>query len=369
MVVSLGRSDGHRSRDATPAAYRQPVWRARDGLRRRRAAAPPSTATSRGPRPASCCCASRRAASAAPTCTCSTARSRSRHRRGSSAIRSSGSPSPAAALRRAVARLDLRRVPLLPRRAREPLRARALHRPRRHRGFAEYAVADERFCFEVPGDEPPEQIAPLLCAELIALAPRVPVRTRVTTHPLERANDALADCARGASPAPRSSCRNTRLPRGRTVLRPPAARPPRGRGDRAAGRAARSRPGPRGCRRPAPARPGSAGRAARSPVVVRRRRCVSSAKLMVIALLGRRAFPVGVPAGTPATLVATVAAVKQLPVDGRAKPGRPNEGLCDGREAWRSWSSLPRGGRAASVGTQRRVALRGRQHEARRRRE
>jgi propanol-preferring alcohol dehydrogenase len=34
-------------------------------------------------------------------------------------------------------------------------------------GFAEYAVADERFCFPVPGDGPPEQAAPLLCAGLI----------------------------------------------------------------------------------------------------------------------------------------------------------------------------------------------------------
>ena len=34
-------------------------------------------------------------------------------------------------------------------------------------GFAEYAVADERFCFPIPGDWPPEQAAPLLCAGLI----------------------------------------------------------------------------------------------------------------------------------------------------------------------------------------------------------
>jgi propanol-preferring alcohol dehydrogenase len=34
-------------------------------------------------------------------------------------------------------------------------------------GFAEYAVADERFCFEVSGSDAPEQIAPLLCAGLI----------------------------------------------------------------------------------------------------------------------------------------------------------------------------------------------------------
>jgi propanol-preferring alcohol dehydrogenase len=34
-------------------------------------------------------------------------------------------------------------------------------------GFAEYAVADERFCFEIPGDWPDDQAAPLLCAGLI----------------------------------------------------------------------------------------------------------------------------------------------------------------------------------------------------------
>ena len=34
-------------------------------------------------------------------------------------------------------------------------------------GFAEYAVADERFCFPIGGDEPDEQVAPLLCAGLI----------------------------------------------------------------------------------------------------------------------------------------------------------------------------------------------------------
>jgi propanol-preferring alcohol dehydrogenase len=34
-------------------------------------------------------------------------------------------------------------------------------------GLAEYAVADERFCFALEGDVPPEQAAPLLCAGLI----------------------------------------------------------------------------------------------------------------------------------------------------------------------------------------------------------
>jgi propanol-preferring alcohol dehydrogenase len=34
-------------------------------------------------------------------------------------------------------------------------------------GFAEYAVADGRFCFPLPAEEPPERVAPLLCAGLI----------------------------------------------------------------------------------------------------------------------------------------------------------------------------------------------------------
>jgi len=34
-------------------------------------------------------------------------------------------------------------------------------------GFAEYAVADRRFCFPLAGDHPPLQAAPLLCAGLI----------------------------------------------------------------------------------------------------------------------------------------------------------------------------------------------------------
>ncbi|HTQ68255.1 MAG TPA: zinc-dependent alcohol dehydrogenase family protein [Solirubrobacteraceae bacterium] len=34
-------------------------------------------------------------------------------------------------------------------------------------GYAEYAVADARYCFELPGEHPDEQLAPLLCAGLI----------------------------------------------------------------------------------------------------------------------------------------------------------------------------------------------------------
>ena len=34
-------------------------------------------------------------------------------------------------------------------------------------GYAEYAVADARYCFELPEEHPDEQLAPLLCAGLI----------------------------------------------------------------------------------------------------------------------------------------------------------------------------------------------------------
>jgi propanol-preferring alcohol dehydrogenase len=34
-------------------------------------------------------------------------------------------------------------------------------------GMAEYTVADERYCFPIPGEQPDEQVAPLLCAGLI----------------------------------------------------------------------------------------------------------------------------------------------------------------------------------------------------------
>ena len=66
-----------------------------------------------------------------------------------------------------VARLDLRRVPLLPGGTREPLRARALHRLRPRRRLRGARVADERYCFPLPGEQPTPQAAPLLCAGLI----------------------------------------------------------------------------------------------------------------------------------------------------------------------------------------------------------
>ena len=69
--------------------------------------------------------------------------------------------------RRALARLDLRRVPLLPS-GRENLCDRARFTGYDiDGGYAELAVADERFCFPIPAGYPDEQAAPLLCAGLI----------------------------------------------------------------------------------------------------------------------------------------------------------------------------------------------------------
>jgi D-arabinose 1-dehydrogenase-like Zn-dependent alcohol dehydrogenase len=52
-------------------------------------------------------------------------------------------------------------------------------------GYAEYAVADQRFCFPIPGPYSDAE-------ELFTLAPRVPVRTTVQTFPLSEANETLS---------------------------------------------------------------------------------------------------------------------------------------------------------------------------------
>ena len=117
------------------------------------------------------------AASAAPTSTSSTATCASRSCRWSLGHqivghgRGGGGGRRALRRRRAgrgpVARLDRRRVPLLPLGPREPLRAGALHRLHLDGGYAERAVADERYCFPIPEGYPDLQAAPLLCAGLI----------------------------------------------------------------------------------------------------------------------------------------------------------------------------------------------------------
>ena len=110
------------------------------------------------------CCGSAPAASAAPTCTWSTATSPSRSCRSSRATRSSatveatgeGAERFAVGERVGVPWLgwtdgDCRVLPLGPG---EPLRASAVHRLQLDGGYAELAVADERYCFPIPDGYP-----------------------------------------------------------------------------------------------------------------------------------------------------------------------------------------------------------------------
>ena len=70
--------------------------------------------------------------------------------------------------RRAVARLDLRRMRLLPQRPRESVRSRARFTGYQiDGGYADYAVADERYCFPIPPRFSDAEAAPLMCAGLI----------------------------------------------------------------------------------------------------------------------------------------------------------------------------------------------------------
>ena len=118
---------------------------------------------------ASCCCGCARAASAAPTCTCSTARcapascrvvlghqivgDRRGHRR---------------ARRRPVARLDLRRVPLLPVGPREPVRRARASPAATSTAASPSTPSPTRASASRSRDGYPDlQAAPLLCAGLI----------------------------------------------------------------------------------------------------------------------------------------------------------------------------------------------------------
>ena len=61
----------------------------------------------------------------------------------------------------------MRRVPVLPRRAENLCDRARFTGYDLDGGYAELAVADERYCFPVPAGYPDEQAAPLLCAGLI----------------------------------------------------------------------------------------------------------------------------------------------------------------------------------------------------------
>ena len=150
---------------------------ARDGARGGRAAAGGGRARRpRARRRGRCSSGCSPAASAAPTCTSPTASWPTRSCRWCSAIRSSARWSGrgggrALRARRSrrdpLARLGVRRVPVLPLRPREPLRARASSPATRvDGGYAELAIADERFCLPLPADAGAET-APLLCAGMI----------------------------------------------------------------------------------------------------------------------------------------------------------------------------------------------------------
>ena len=70
--------------------------------------------------------------------------------------------------RRAVARLDGRHLPATAAPGRENLCDHARFTGYDiDGGYAEYTVADERFCFPIPAGYPDDQAAPLLCAGLI----------------------------------------------------------------------------------------------------------------------------------------------------------------------------------------------------------
>ena len=126
--------------------------------------------------PARCCSRSARAGSAAPTCTSATARSAGRaagrprppDRRHGARRGGRRGPRAGRARRGPVARLDRRHVPVLHARAREPLRARALHRPgprrrlRRARGRRRALLPSP-----LPDGFGDLEVAPLLCAGLI----------------------------------------------------------------------------------------------------------------------------------------------------------------------------------------------------------
>ena len=81
-------------------------------------------------------------------------------------------------------------------------------------GFAEYALADARFCFPLPAGCPDAQAAPLLCAGL----PRSPTTSSGASASCGRSPTSRGRTARRSSPSPRGcrcghGCRRTRWPR------------------------------------------------------------------------------------------------------------------------------------------------------------
>ena len=126
---------------------------------------------------ATCCCACAPAGSAAPTCTCATASSSRAHLPlvlGHQIVGGCRSPTPPDARdrrshRRALARLDLRGVPLLPQRPREPLRTARASPARTSTAATPSWPPPTRASASrsAAADYPDLQVAPLLCAGLI----------------------------------------------------------------------------------------------------------------------------------------------------------------------------------------------------------
>ena len=105
--------------------------------------------------------------------------------------------------RRAVARLDRRDVPLLPRRAaRTSATAPASPATRSTAATPSTSVADERFCFPLPEGYPDLQAAPLLCAGLIGYRALRHGRRRRAARPLRLRRRRPHHRPGGAPPGP-----------------------------------------------------------------------------------------------------------------------------------------------------------------------
>ena len=130
-------------------------------------------------------------------------------------------------------------------------------------GFAELAVADERFCFAVPGEYPDEHAAPLLCAGLIGY------------RSLRLAGDAEAIGLYGFGSSAHIVCQ-VATAQGRRVFAGTRAGDDDGAG-RSRARSARSGPGTRSPARPRSSTPSSCSRRSASSSRPRSATCARAA--------------------------------------------------------------------------------------------
>ena len=151
--------------------------------------------------------------------------------------------------RRPLARLDVRRTAATARSGRENLCDEARFTGYQlDGGYAEYAVADERFCFPIPDGYPDLQAAPLLCAGLIGYrslrlagdagaaralrlrrrrphrrpgrAPRGPARSSASSGPATRPRARSRSSSAASGRAPRTSRRRRSSTRRSSSRRP-----------------------------------------------------------------------------------------------------------------------------------------------------